>query len=135
MDLEGSLIPRAANLGAASEESPLLGTDYATSSVRLHDVEFVDLGDRSARTCAELVRLRDAGRCRFIGMTGYSTAMTRVAMIPLMSPSATHTARCQIARLDTPPPTEAEERGRRINGAMAVALGLLTEPGRLTSPR
>ena len=50
-----------------------LGTDYV-DIFQLHDIEYVNLEPVLTDSYAELVRLRDDGKCRFIGMTGYPTA-------------------------------------------------------------
>jgi L-galactose dehydrogenase len=54
----------------------LLQTDYV-DIFQLHDVEFVSLDGVLTDSYAELVRLRDEGKCRFIGMTGYPIATLR----------------------------------------------------------
>jgi L-galactose dehydrogenase len=56
-----------------------LGTDYV-DILQLHNVELVDLEGPIGEGHGELVRLREAGMCRFIGMTGYPTAMARRVM-------------------------------------------------------
>jgi L-galactose dehydrogenase len=56
-----------------------LGTGYV-DILQLHNVEFVDLEGPIGEGHGELVRLREAGMCRFIGMTGYPTAMARRVM-------------------------------------------------------
>ena len=59
---------------ASLEESlHRLRTDHV-DIFQLHDIEFVELGPVLTDSYAELVRLRDQGKCRFIGMTGYPTA-------------------------------------------------------------
>jgi L-galactose dehydrogenase len=112
------------------ESLRLLGTDYV-DIMQLHDVEFVDLEGPIGEGYAELVRLRDAGKCRFIGMTGYPTAMTRRVMsecdldVTLSYAHSTLLDDC-LARDVLP---FAKERGIGVINAAAVALGLLTEAG------
>jgi aryl-alcohol dehydrogenase-like predicted oxidoreductase len=108
----------------------LLGTDYV-DILQLHDVEFVDLEGPMGEGYGELVRLRDAGMCRFIGMTGYPTAMTRRVMTGCdldVTLSYAHNT-----LLDDCLTTEivplAQEIGVGVINAAAVALGLLTEAG------
>jgi L-galactose dehydrogenase len=48
----------------------LLGTDYV-DILQLHDIEFVGIDPVLTDSFAELVKLKDEGKCRFIGMTGY----------------------------------------------------------------
>jgi len=52
------------------ESLRLLRTDYV-DIFQLHDVEFVELDGILNESYEELCRLRDEGKCRFIGMTGY----------------------------------------------------------------
>ena len=112
------------------ESLRLLGTDYV-DILQLHDVEFVDLQGPIGEGYAELVRLRDAGMCRFIGMTGYPTAMTRRVItecdldVTLSYAHSTLLDEC----LATDVLPVAEERGVSVINAAAVALGLLTEAG------
>jgi aryl-alcohol dehydrogenase-like predicted oxidoreductase len=107
-----------------------LGTDYV-DIFQLHDVEFVDLEGPIGEGYAELVRVRDAGMCRFIGMTGYPTAMTRRVMTECDLDVTLSYAHCTL--LDDCLATEvlpvAKERGVGVINAAAVALGLLTEAG------
>jgi aryl-alcohol dehydrogenase-like predicted oxidoreductase len=121
----------AARIRRGFEESlRLLGTDYV-DILQLHDVEFVDLEGPIGEGYAELVRLRDAGMCRFIGMTGYPTATTRRVMTECDLDVTLSYAHCTL--LDACLPTHvlplAEERGVGVINAAAVALGLLTEAG------
>ncbi|HEX6761153.1 MAG TPA: aldo/keto reductase [Propionibacteriaceae bacterium] len=112
------------------ESLRLLGTDYV-DIFQLHDVEFVDLEGPIGEGYAELVRLRDAGMCRFIGMTGYPTAMTRRVMTECDLDVTLSYAHCTLldACLDTLLLPLAEERGVGVINAAAVALGMLTEAG------
>jgi L-galactose dehydrogenase len=121
----------AARIRRGFEESlRRLGTEYV-DIFQLHDVEFVDLKGPIGEGYAELVRLRDAGLCRFIGMTGYPTAMTRRVMTECDLDVTLSYAHCTL--LDDCLATEilplAEERGVGVINAAAVALGLLTEAG------
>jgi L-galactose dehydrogenase len=107
-----------------------LGTDYV-DIMQLHDVEFVDLEGPIGEGYAELVRLREAGMCRFIGMTGYPTAMTRRAMTECDLDVTLSYAHCTLldgCLTDEVIPL-AEERGVGVINAAAVALGLLTQAG------
>ena len=57
----------------------LLQTDHV-DILQLHDIEFVYLDGVFADSYAELVRLRDEGKCRFIGMSGYPLHTMRRAI-------------------------------------------------------
>jgi aryl-alcohol dehydrogenase-like predicted oxidoreductase len=61
---------------SVEESLRLLGTDHV-DILQLHDIEFVSLDGVLSESLAELVRLRDEGKCRFIGMTGYPLATMR----------------------------------------------------------
>ena len=107
-----------------------LGTDYV-DILQLHDVEFVDLEGPIGEGYGELLRLREAGMCRFIGMTGYPTAMTRRVMTECDLDVTLSYAHCTL--LDTCLTDEvlplAQERRVGVMNAAAVALGLLTQAG------
>jgi aryl-alcohol dehydrogenase-like predicted oxidoreductase len=108
----------------------LIGTDYV-DLLQLHDVEFVDLDGPIGEGYQELVRQRDAGKCRFIGMTGYPTAMTRRVMaecdLDVVLSYAHSTLLDESLAAEVQP--LATERGVGVINAAAVALGLLTERG------
>ncbi len=55
---------------SVDESLRLLGTDYL-DILQLHDIEFVNMDSVLTDSYAELEALRDAGKCRFVGMTGY----------------------------------------------------------------
>src|SRR5512133_1028954 len=107
-----------------------LGTDYV-DILQLHNVEFIDLGGPLGEAYEELVRLREVGMCRFIGMTGYPTTMTR-RVISAFDLDVTLTyAHCTLldACLTDDVLPLAQERGVGVINAAAVALGLLTQAG------
>jgi aryl-alcohol dehydrogenase-like predicted oxidoreductase len=112
------------------ESLRLLGTDYV-DILQLHDVEFADLEGPIGEGYEELVRLRDAGLCRFIGMTGYPTAMTQTVMTKCDLDVTLSYAHCTLLDdcLTTKILPLAEERGVGVINAAAVALGLLTAAG------
>jgi L-galactose dehydrogenase len=112
------------------ESLRLLGTDYV-DILQLHDVEFVDLEGPIGEGYGELVQLRDAGMCRFIGMTGYPTAMTRRVMTECDLDVTLSYAHCTLldACLTDEVLPLAQEREVGVINAAAVALGLLTEAG------
>lgn len=107
-----------------------LGTDYV-DILQLHDVEFVDLEGPIGEGYGELLRLREAGMCRFIGMTGYPTAMTRRVMTECDLDVTLSYAHCTLldACLTDEVLPLAQERRVGVMNAAAVALGLLTQAG------
>jgi L-galactose dehydrogenase len=107
-----------------------LGTDYV-DILQLHNVEFADLQGQLGEAYAELVRLREAGMCRFIGMTGYPIAMTRRVISEFDLDVTLSYAHCTLldACLTNDVLPLARERGVGVINAAAVALGLLTQAG------
>ena len=107
-----------------------LQTDYV-DVFQLHDIEFVDLDGVFGDSYAELVRLRDEGKCRYIGMTGYPMealcrAVTETELDVVLSYAHYTLLNTRLAR-DLAP--RCEERGVGVINAAAVALGLLTPAG------
>jgi L-galactose dehydrogenase len=108
----------------------LLRTDYV-DILQLHDIEFVDLDGVFADSYAELVRLREEGKCRYIGMTGYPmhTLCRAVAETDLdVVLSYAHYTLLNTRLSDTLAPL-CRQRGVGVINAAAVALGLLTPAG------
>jgi L-galactose dehydrogenase len=116
---------------SVEESLRLLGTDHV-DILQLHDIEFVPLSGIFADSYGELVALRDAGKCRFIGMSGYPMhtlrrAITETELDVVLSYSHnTLLDQCLQERLLP----IAAQRGVGVINAAAVALGLLT-PGQL----
>ena len=116
---------------ASLEESlRRLGTDYV-DIFQLHDIEYVTLEPVLTDSYAELVRLRDDGKCRFIGMTGYPTATLCRAIehtdLDVVLCYA-HNTLLDTCLQTTLLPVAAAGNVAVINAA-AVALGLLTNAG------
>lgn len=108
----------------------LLRTDYV-DILQLHDIEFVPLGPLFEDSVAELVSLRDQGKCRYIGMTGYPAATMARAMREsdldvLLTYSHATLLDDTLPRVLAP---IAAEHGVGLINAAAVALGLLTPGG------
>ncbi|WP_019180188.1 aldo/keto reductase [Microbacterium yannicii] len=108
----------------------LLGTDHL-DILQLHDIEFVPLGPVLEDGFAELQRLKDAGKTRFIGMTGYPVkTFARVMRETDVDVVLTY---AKGTLLDDSLVTElapvAQECGVGLVNAAAVALGLLTPGG------
>lgn len=116
---------------SVEESLRLLGTDHI-DILQLHDIEFVGLDSIFADSYGELVALRDAGKCRFIGMTGYPMHTLRRAIseteldVILSYSHYTLLDQCLPERLLP----LAQQRDVGVINAAAVALGLLT-PGEL----
>jgi L-galactose dehydrogenase len=120
-----------ARIRASLEHSlRVLGTDYV-DIFQLHDVEFVHLGPVLTDGFGELAALRDEGKCRFIGMTGYPVStIQRVIRETDVDVILTHNKGSLLddsIREELAP--VAEERGVGLLNAAAVALGLLTARG------
>jgi aryl-alcohol dehydrogenase-like predicted oxidoreductase len=114
----------------------LLQTDYV-DIFQLHDIEFVDLGPLLTDSYAELVKLRDEGKCRYIGMTGYPMKTLRRAAEE--TNIDTMLSYCHFTLLNTQLADElrpiCEANGVGLFNAAAVHLGLLTNAGlRIDAP-
>ena len=108
----------------------LLQTDYV-DILQLHDIEFVELGGVFADSYAELVRLRDEGKCRFVGMSGYPLHTIRRAINETdldVVLNYAHFTLLNTELTDGLLPT-ADANGTAVINAAAVALGLLTPGG------
>ncbi|MGO1543258.1 MAG: aldo/keto reductase [Gulosibacter sp.] len=95
---------------------------------QLHDIDFGDLDRILSESYDELVRLRDEGKVRAIGMTCYSIATSRRVLLETDVDVILNFAHGTL--LDDSLSTElspiARENGTGIINAAAVALGLLT---------
>jgi L-galactose dehydrogenase len=107
-----------------------LDTDYV-DILQLHNVEFADLEGPLEEAYEELVRLREAGMCRLIGMTGYPTSMIRRVISEFDLDVTLSYAHCTLLDgcLTEDVLPLAQERGVGVINAAAVALGLLTQAG------
>ncbi|KWX66123.1 aldo/keto reductase [Mycobacterium sp. NAZ190054] len=108
----------------------LLQTDYV-DILQLHDIEFVSLDGVFGAAYGELVRLRDEGKCRFIGMTGYPLATLRRAITETdldVVLSYAHFTLLNTELTDGLLPV-ADEHKTAVMNAAAVANGLLTVGG------
>jgi len=108
----------------------LLQTDYV-DIFQLHDVEFAVLDEVFADSYAELVRPREEGKCRYIGMTGYPMATLRRAVSEtdldvVLSYAHFTLLNTELAGELAP---LCAQRGVGVINAAAVALGLLTPSG------
>ena len=108
----------------------LLQTDYV-DILQLHDIEFVTLDGVFTDSYAELVKLRDEGKCRFIGMTGDPLLTIRRAITETdldVVLNYAHYTLLNTELTDGLLPT-ANANGTAVMNAAAVALGLLTPAG------
>lgn len=115
----------------ASLEASLarLGRDHV-DVFQLHDIDFVPLEPVLHEACAELMRLREEGKCRFVGMTGYSLPATRRVLLETdvdVVLNYSHGTLLDNSMTDELAPI-ARERGTGLINAAAVSLGILT-PG------
>jgi L-galactose dehydrogenase len=99
--------------------------------LQLHDIEFVSLDGIFGDAYAELVRLRDEGTCRFIGMTGYPLHTIRRAVLETDLDVVLNYAHFTLLNTELTDGLlpAARERGTGVMNAAAVALGLLTPAG------
>jgi L-galactose dehydrogenase len=110
----------------------MLRTDRV-NILMLHDVEFVDLAQPFGEGYHELRKIRDEGKCRYVGMSRYPLKLVRRALNELeLDVVLTYAMGCL---LDNSIHDEllpiAKLRGVGLINAAAVALGLLT-PGPTT---
>jgi L-galactose dehydrogenase len=108
----------------------LLQTD-CIDIFQLHDIEFGELDGIFADSYSELVRLRDEGKCRYIGMTGYPMetlcrAVTETDLDVVLSYAHYTLLNTQLAGELAP---LCEQNSVGLINAAAVALGLLTPAG------
>ena len=120
-----------ARIRASLEESlRLLQTDHV-DIFQLHDIEFVSLDGIVGDAYGELLRQRDAGKCRFVGMTGYPVPTLRRVIeqtdLDVVLSYAHSTLLDSCLQQDLLP--LAQERGVAVINAAAVSLGLLTPRG------
>jgi L-galactose dehydrogenase len=97
-----------------------------------HDIEFAtDFEQVFTETAATLQKLKQAGKCRFIGMSGYPLGVLRRAIercaLDVVISYAHFTLQNQ--RLVTELLPVAERYGVGLLNASPLCLGLLTEPG------
>ena len=107
-----------------------LQTDYV-DILQLHDVDYGNLDAIFEDGYAELIRFKDEGKCRFVGMTGYplrtlARAVTETDLDVVLSYAHYTLLNQELA--DELLPLCATRRVGVINAA-AVSLGLLTNRG------
>jgi len=106
-----------------------LGVDYL-DLVQVHDIEFGDLDQIVAETVPALYELRDAGKIRYVGATGYPLAAlgsvaARVSLDTILS-------YCRYTLLDQAIEDWLpffQERGTAVLNASPLAMGALTARG------
>jgi L-galactose dehydrogenase len=107
-----------------------LRTDYV-DVFQLHDVEYADRAQICEESLPAMYRLRDAGKVRFVGITGYPLGVLRE--IAQTAPVDTILTYCRYDLLDTSLddlllPT-AQALGLGLINASALHMALLTERG------
>ena len=108
----------------------VMKTDFV-DVFHLHDVECVPLDDVLTEGFATLQELKDEGKCRFVGMTGYPLRMIERVMRETDVDVVLNYAGATLldsSLTETVVPLAAE-RGVGVISAAAVALGLLTPGG------
>jgi L-galactose dehydrogenase len=107
-----------------------LQTDYL-DVLQLHDIEFVDVEPILTESAAELVRLKEEGKCRYIGMTGYPVKTFRRVLEE--TPVDVILTYGKGTLLDDSLSDQilpiAQERGVGVMNAAALSLGLLSQRG------
>ncbi len=120
----------AKRVRASLEESlRLMKTDYV-DILQLHDIEHVPLERVLNEGYAALVALKQEGKCRYIGMTGYPLAtmrrvMSEVQLDVLLTYAHGTLLDDAIATLQP----LARERGVGLINAASLALGMLSSTG------
>lgn len=107
-----------------------LRTDHV-DILQLHDIEFVPLGPVFEDTYAELVKLRNEGKCRYIGMTGYPMHTLRRAVTETDLDAILSYAHYTLLNTELTAELQSvcQENGVGVINAAAVGLGLLTPAG------
>ncbi len=108
----------------------LLRTDYV-DIFQLHNLEFMPFGPVLDDSFAEMLSLRQQGKCRYVGVTGYPVAAMRRAMreveLDVVLTYAHATLLDDSLQRDIAP--VARDRSIGLLNAAALALGLLTPHG------
>jgi L-galactose dehydrogenase len=98
--------------------------------VQCHDIEFGDLEQVVEETIPALLRLRETGKVRFVGVTGYP--LLPLAYVAGRAPVDTVLSYCRYTLLDRELLSWSphfEPRGVGVINAAPLAMGLLTEEG------
>ena len=108
----------------------LLQTDYV-DIFQLHDIEYVSLAGVFTDSYTELLRLRDEGKCRYVGMTGYPLETLQRAVSETDLDVVLSYAHFTLlnTRLTEELLPLCKRRGVGLINAAAVVLGLLTPSG------
>jgi L-galactose dehydrogenase len=122
---------RRATIKRSVEESlARLQTDYV-DILQAHDIEFGSLDMVLNETYAALVELKQEGKCRFIGMTGYPIGVLRRAVEYCKLDVVL--SYCHFALYNTRMLTEllpvTQSRGVAVINASPTGMGLLTQKG------
>ena len=106
-----------------------LGVDYL-DLVQVHDIEFGDLDQIVAETVPALYELRDAGKIRYVGATGYP--LGALCSVAARVPLDTVLSYCRYTLLDQAIEDWLpffQERGTAVLNASPLAMGALTARG------
>jgi aryl-alcohol dehydrogenase-like predicted oxidoreductase len=98
--------------------------------IQCHDIEFADLEQVVEETIPAMVRLRETGKVRFVGVTGYP--LIPLAYVAGRAPVDTVLSYCRYTLLDRELlrwMPHFESRGIGVINAAPLAMGLLSERG------
>jgi L-galactose dehydrogenase len=116
-------------VSSVDESLARLGTDHL-DLIQCHDIEFGDLDQVVTETIPALFRLRDQGKVRHVGITGYPVStLMRVAERTALDTVLSY---CRYTLLDRRLLSAApffESRGIGLMNASPLAMGLLTDGG------
>jgi aryl-alcohol dehydrogenase-like predicted oxidoreductase len=127
---EASFDFSAARVATSVDESlARLNTDHV-DVIQCHDIEFVDLDQVIGETLPALAALRQSGKARFLGITGYP--LEALSYVAEAFPVDTVLSYCRYTLLDhalgAAAPTFAA-RGAAVMNASPLAMGLLSPQG------
>lgn len=114
---------------SVDESLARLGTDHI-DLIQCHDIEFADLDQIVSETLPALVSLRDAGKVRYIGVTGYP--LPALASVADRSDIDVVLSYCRYTLLDRALESWLPffaERGVAVLNASPMAMGALTARG------
>jgi L-galactose dehydrogenase len=114
---------------SVDESLARLGCEYV-DLIQCHDIEFGDLDQIVEETIPALAGLRETGKVRFLGITGYP--LGALAYVTDRVPVDTVLSYCRYTLLDralTEWTPRFESRGVGVVNASPLAMGLLTDRG------
>ncbi|MEZ6013525.1 MAG: aldo/keto reductase [Planctomycetota bacterium] len=114
---------------SVTESLTRLQTDHVDLLIA-HDVEFGDLARIEQETLPALVKERDAGRARYIGVSGYPVPVLMQLMRAFPVDAVLTYCHYDLLSTDAAPLIElADERGVAVINGSTLHMGVLTEAG------